>query len=309
MDIVVFSRSELNIALRALRDVASDNGVFSEAERDFIVAVGHLHGTVVDPDALAPISREEIVAGIVDPHARKRLVQLALILALVEGELDEETPEFIRSLAGDLAIEDGGLEVLEEVANGDLMFARLDMVRRLRANMAAGITLPKALKMLLPTLGIPNDALAARYVALGDCAPGTFGRAFFDHYRNHGFALPGEKRSVPERMTFHDAGHVLSGYDIDPAGEIQQAAFQAGFMRRDGFAVLLFGILQFHMGLRITPVARAERGYFDVKKVLAAAQRGASCKVDLSADWDLFAVKDVPLESLRASYGVPPIAA
>lgn len=87
---------------------------------------------------------------------------------------------------------------------------------------------------------------------------------------------------------FHDLGHLLSGYGTAPEGEIQQAAFQAGFSRHDGFPFLLFGIVQFHLGLRLTPIAQAERGFFDVQRVLRAVERGAACNQDI-AELDLFA--------------------
>ena len=108
-------------------------------------------------------------------------------------------------------------------------------------------------------------------------------------------------------MVFHDIGHVLAGYDTDPQGEIQQAAFQAGFARRDGFSFLLFGILQFHLGMRITPVAKGYHGLFDVNRVLTALYRGASCKVDISEGFDVFAYKDRPLDEVRAELGIPPL--
>lgn len=85
-------------------------------------------------------------------------------------------------------------------------------------------------------------------------------------------------------------GHVLAGYGTDPQGEIQQAAFQAGFVRDNGFMFLLFGILQFHVGMRITPIAKSYEGLFDVPRVLEALRRGAACKVEV-----------------RAELGVPPL--
>lgn len=311
MDLVVFPREELQVALRALAYVTQGNGVFTDAERDFVGAIAHVHGEEVDVDRLDPISVDEVAACIVDPHRRKRLVQLALIASLVEAEPEQATANAVRELAAGLAVEEKGLEVLQEVIDGQLFVARLDMLRRLRpAMLGDDAGLPGVLKMALPFLGLGGDPrLAQKYKALGALPEGTFGRAFHDHYVDHGFAFPGDKNGIPARGTFHDAGHVLSGYDVSPAGEIQQAAFQAGFMRRDGFVVLMFGILQFHLGLRITPIAKGERGYFDVKKVVTAAQRGSACSVDLSDGWDLFSVADVPLETLRARYGVPPLVA
>ena len=153
------------------------------------------------------------------------------------------------------------------------------------------------------TLGGEDAAVAARYQAFETSAPGTFGRAIYDHFRGNGFAFPGEKNGVGA-MVFHDIGHVLSGYGVEPHDEIQQAAFQAGFTRHDGFLFLLFGILQFHLGLRITPVAKGQRGLFDVKAVLRALERGAACRVDL-AQFDHFAYTAMPLDAVRAKLGIP----
>ena len=113
-----------------------------------------------------------------------------------------------------------------------------------------------------------DPSLLARYEALAKCGEGTLGRAFYDHYVENGFPFPGAKHGTPEIVTFHDIGHLFSGYGVDPQGEIQQAAFQAGFARNDGFVYLLFGILQFHVGMRLTPIAKSERGYFDVARVM-----------------------------------------
>ena len=128
---------------------------------------------------------------------------------------------------------------------------------------------------------------------------------FWEHCTKNRFGVPGEKGGIPERMVFHDFGHVLAGYDTRPEGEIQQGAFQGGFVREDGFAFLMFAIIQFHLGVKVTPVADSQIGLFDVPKVLRAAHRGAACKVDLSDHWDPFAVADVPVEQLRAEYGIP----
>jgi hypothetical protein len=116
---------------------------------------------------------------------------------------------------------------------------------------------------------------------------------------------PEKKGGLPELMLFHDVGHVVSGYGVDPQGEIQQAAFQAGFARDDGVVFLLFGILQFHIGLRITPVAKGEHGYFDVPSVLQALSRGAACRVDFSDGFDFFRCAPEPLKALRVRWGVP----
>ncbi|MES1178021.1 MAG: hypothetical protein ABUL62_27105 [Myxococcales bacterium] len=306
MELNVFSHSELDVVLRALRHVAIANDNFTDAERALIEGVARFHGREVAADALEPIAFSEVARVLQGAHARKRAVQLAIVTALVEGTPTPSTEAKVRELAAALELDEAGVDVLYEVAHGQAMMARFDMFRRVGRFIRGAKGFPGVLNMALPVLGIAgNDpALAASYRALESCAPGSLGRAFYDHFLDNEFAFPGEVGGIP--MVFHDLGHVLAGYGTGPQGEIQQAAFQAGFARRDGFSFLLFGILQFHQGLRITPVAKGYRGLFDVPAVLEALHRGASCRVDLSEGYDIFANKDRPLEEVRAELGIYP---
>jgi hypothetical protein len=308
MDLKVFSSHELDAVLRALRHVALENDRFTDGERALIEGVARVHDVVIDADGLAPIALEEVALAVVEPHRRKRAVQLAIVMALVEGPPSTATKDAVRALASAFAIDEGGLAVLHEVTQGRAMLARVDMLRRVGRFIRNAKDFPGILGMALPILGIggANEQLSRRYRALEQCATGTLGRAIYDHFDGNHFKFPGELGGIP--MVFHDLGHVLSGYATDPEGEIQQAAFQAGFARRDGFSFLLFGILQFHVGLRITPVAKGYHGLFDVPLVLEALRRGAACKVDLSEDYDVFTNKDRPLEEVRRELGIPPLA-
>lgn len=309
MDLKIFAPKELDAVLRTLRNVAVRNDRFTEAERALIEGVARIHGVEIDAETLAPISFEEVARAVTDAHPRKRALQLAMVTALVEGTPSPETMSAVRDLASALGIDEAGLDVLYRVTYGQAFFARIDMFRRIGKVIREADGFPGVLSLLRPVLRIGGgDAImAARYRALEACAPGTFGRAVFDHFVDNGFRFPGEPGGFP--VVFHDLGHVISGYGTDPAGEIQQAAFQAGFARRDGFAFLLFGILQFHLGLRITPVAKGYKGLFDVPLVLTALARGAACRVDLSQGYDVFANKDRSLEEVRRELGVPPLHA
>lgn len=309
MELTVFQPHELPLVLRALRQVALANEIFTPAEAQLIEGVALLHGRKVVASELAPIDFGQLASVITDPHRRKRAVQLAIIMSLVEGEPDERGVAAVKSLAAALEVPENGLTVLSKVAHGHALLARIDIVRRMRGFLERSGA-PGMFEVAAKTLlGLNENAeLAQRYVALGDLPAGSLGRAVFDHYRAHGFALPGEKHAGPEAIMFHDIGHVLSGYGVDPQGEIQQAAFQAGFVRTDGFLFLLFGILQFHVGVKITPIAEAERGFFDVPKVLRAFQRGSDCAVDISDHFDLFAHAHEPLDALRQRWGVAPLS-
>lgn len=309
---MVLSERETPFALRALRDIVASNGTITPAERRFLEVIAELHGTTVDVDALARIAPGEVAEAIPEPHQRKRVVQLATIAAMVEGEVTAVEAAAVRTLAAALKVEEASLRVLDEIAADHQFLTRFDMMRRIMGKVGgrafqdegfAGIR-----KMLAPLLGTEDAEVAWKYKQLGLLPEGTLGREFWEHCTKNRFAVPGEKGGIPERLVFHDFGHVLAGYDTRPESEIQQGAFQGGFVREDGFAFLMFAIIQFHLGVKVTPATDGQTGLFDVPKVLRAAQRGAACKVELSDHWDPFAVADVPLERIRAEYGIPALS-
>lgn len=313
MDLVVLNDTEVPYALSALHDVVAANGATTPAERRFIEVIAELHGTTTKVNALPSIPPKEVARAIVEPHKRKRVVQLALIASMVEGEVAPEGAEAVKALAHALDVDEAGLKVIEDVAGHHRLLTRFDMTRRIFGRIGrraydeegfAGVH-----KIISGFAGTSNDPdVAWKYKALGLMPEGTLGRTFWTHCTERRFSFPGEPGGIPERLVFHDFGHILAGYDTNPEGEIQQGAFQAGFIRTDGFAFLLFAVIQFHLGVKITPVADAETGLFDVQKVLRAAQRGAACKVDLSDHWDPFAVAHLSVEEVRARYAIPPLA-
>jgi hypothetical protein len=308
MDLTAFTPTELRAVLPALRHVALANDRFTDGERALIEGLALLHGQTIDAEELEPISLEKLAQVVVDPHRRKRTVQLAIVAALVEGTPSDAASRRVEALAKALDIDERGVRVLREMAHGHALLARFDMARRLSRFVRNVDEFPGVLQAALPLLGMGgNPGLAARYRALEACAKGTLGRELFDYFERNQFKFPGEPGGLP--AIFHDVGHVMSGYGTDPHGEIQQAAFQAGFARRDGFTFLLFGILQFHLGLRITPVAKGYEGLLDVPAVLTALRRGAGCRIDFTSGYNVFADKDVPLDDLRRAYGVSPLLA
>jgi len=310
MDLIVLNQQEIPVALRALRDVVASNGTITPAERRFIEVIGELHGTSVDVDLLTSIVPGEVAEVIAQPHQRKRVVQLAAIGAMVEGEVTAAGAAAVKRLAAALAVEERGLKVLDEIAADHQFMTRFDMMRRIMGKFGTKAYEEEGLrgvrKMAALFMGGVEDAeLAWKYKQLSLLPEGTLGREFWEHCAKNRFGVPGEKVGVPERLVFHDFGHVLAGYDTRPESEIQQGAFQGGFVREDGFAFLMFAVIQFHLGVKVTPVSDGYTGLFDVQKVLVAASRGAACNVDLSDHWDPFAVADAPLEQVRAEYGIP----
>ena len=309
MDLVVLNEQETPFALRALRGVVASNGTITPAERRFIEVVAELHGTSVDVGSLQGIEPGEVAEAISQPHQRKRVVQLAAIAAMVEGDVTPEGAAAVKRLAAALGVEEAALRVLDNIAGDHRLLTRFDMMRRIMGKYGTKAYKEEGfagVRKMMAMFGAGEDPQVAwKYKQLGLLPEGTLGREFWEHCTKNRFSVPGEKGGIPERMVFHDFGHVLAGYDTRPESEIQQGAFQGGFVREDGFAFLMFVVIQFHLGMKVTPITDGYVGLFDVAKVLRAAQRGAACKVDLSDHWDPFAVADAPLEQLRAEYGIP----
>jgi hypothetical protein len=311
MDITVFPPAELTVALGAIRAVEPDP---QPAHDHFIEVLARLHAARVDPRALPSPTPAQTAEAIIDPHRRKRLLQLAMVMTTVDGVVDEEPAASVAALAAALGVNERGVRTLHRMALHHDTLARMDMARRVGKRMFglawreerwSGVR--KVLSAAVAS-GVEDAELARKYNRLGLLPAGTFGRELWEHWVSRDFGMPGQKNGIPEIAVFHDVGHVLSGYDTDPHGEIQQAAFQAGFVRDDGFMFLFFGIAQFHLGMRITPIAEAEVGFLDIEKVMVALARGAACKVDLSDGWDLFAHAEKPLEEVRRELGIPPLS-
>jgi hypothetical protein len=101
------------------------------------------------------------------------------------------------------------------------------------------------------------------------------------------------------------ARHLLSGYGTAPEEEIQVACFSAG----DPFTFVLFVLLQFHVGVRMTPITEARTEFFNPEKTMLALQRGAAMNVDLNNGWEYWPVMGEQVEELRRRYKILPAEA
>jgi len=310
MDIDVFSPDELSHVFRALRTALNPSAVPLEpAERRFLETYSVITGHPLQADP-ALISPEEVrVEG---AHRRKRLIQLAAMAALLSNPLRPGSVRFVKALGGVLGAYDPVIPVLEAVLAGRSLRARFLSMRRwarvflkeaYRAEGFAGVARFFAASFLKARVN--KDKLWS-YKKLGLLPEGTLGRAFWAHMTERGFGLPGEPAGLPDAFAYHDISHVLNGYDTDPDGEIQQGSFQGGNRREDGFFFIQFVLLQFHHGIRLTPIAKAQVGFFDPAKVLWAIHRGARCNVDLTHRWNQWPLLALRLEDARGQIGLLP---
>lgn len=315
MQLVRPTLSEATAGLRALKVLLTSDGVLSPIEERMLAATQrYLLHTDLDIERLAPITPAELAAAMPRQAVREQFASAMVIHAFTSGEADPRYVEHIERFSAALGVRAREVDSLALWVKGRLALLRFDVIR----HMYIGDGLSKLyqdagfqgiLKALGGFLGVRQEPdVAARYEALGQLPEGTLGRTLYHHYRSNGYAFPGEPHGAPEMIVIHDLAHVLGGYHTDTSGELEVAAFSAGFRREDAWSIMLFVLCQFDLGIQVAPVADAEIGNLDPDRFLSAFTRGAAMTVDLFDGWDPWPVMDQPLDALRQQYGIRPKA-
>lgn len=301
--------------LRAMKTIAMADGVLNESERHMLASVQQIIGTTYEIEGLAPITPLELAQAFPDPQLRKQLVQGLIVVSLIDGKPDRQETALVEQFARALEVDAPEVKDLRFLLKGEMLRLRLDLARRfwLREKVQEiwnGEGIRGIYKFVRGMMGkYENKELAARYQALEHYPAGSLGRSYWEYCRKNGFALPGEKGGAAEQVLFHDCAHVLSGYGTTPEEEVQVACFSAGFQRRDPWAFVFFVLLQFHAGIRMTPITTARTGMFDPLKAMIAIRRGAAMNIDLNNGWDYWPVMGEQVEELRRRYNVLPFEA
>ncbi len=305
------SPSQARAAIGAMRAVADASPGLHPDERSMLVVSARALGLTEDPLSIAASTPEALAAEITDPKDRVRVVQCMLLMSLMDGRADREEAELVHRFAAALGVHDDRVESLRELAEGRLTrlwlglawrsYGQEEFIKALRDEGPRGVW-----KIVGPMMGAATDyTLARKFIAFGECAAGTLGRAYFDFIRAHRFPFPGEPGGVPERGVWHDLTHVLGGYGTDPDGEVQVVAFIAGYRREDPFFWLFTIALQFHLGLKVSPYSPAgHTGHFHPELVQRAYERGRAVSVDLSDGWDWEPWMNLPLSEARARLSI-----
>src|SRR5262249_29292354 len=199
MDIAIFPPNELPIALATVRSVDPEP---SPAQDRFISAVARLHRTSIDPSALPKVSAAETARAIIDPHRRKRVLQLAMGRSPVGGAGPKPAGGPVAPRARARGVDEGGLKTLQQIGANHARIAPFDFPRRLAGRLIGGAWRDEgwagAKKFIDAMRGAEDAALARRYNRLGLLPAGTFGRALCEHCVSRHFAFPGQTYSIPE---------------------------------------------------------------------------------------------------------------
>ena len=313
MQILVPSPEEAEAGLRALKTVLTCQAPLNPIEARLLdAAQTHILQRRFDVEALPLIEPAELAASIGRPEVRRQLVDAMIVCTFASGDAREDQVELIERFGAALGVAQPAVVDLRRLVHRRLATMRLHILRHMYiGERIAELWEDQGFLGLLETLGLmrgwrEEPELAARYQALGELPPGTLGREYYQHCRKGGFPLPGERYAMIEGIAVHDMAHVLGGYGTDPAGEMQVAAFTAGFRREQGLYILLFVLCQFDLGVQMVPVAAPELGTLDPDAFLAALKRGSRMTVDLFDDWDYWAVVGEPVTTLRERYGITP---
>lgn len=302
--------------LGALRRVATAGGSRSltAADRRALDAFDRFvlrRDPASDIEALPDPSPTELAAALHGADVRTHVVQFLVVMALVDGVIDEIKIPIVIDYGKALNVHEDAVRQLAELGRGNLAWVRADVQRQNLLSITGQELSVSVDDWILPYRGDhANAKLADRYRALGKLPSGTLGRTFFEFYQANRFAFPGEPRGLNERFaTRHDTTHVLSGYNTSPQGELLVSTFTAGMHPQEPMSGhILPVIMSWHMGIELVRLAGSSTGQLDPEKFWFAWERGSEVTTDVFADaWDLWAVAAEPVEDLRNAYHVLPL--
>jgi hypothetical protein len=306
---------EGNAILGAMRQIAlaSDKPI-TDADTASILAAAHYmlrRSDIVDIRSLPIPTPDDLCALLRDRSLADEAVKYLVIMALVDGVLDDAKIARVLDYSRALDVEADYLTELVEAASGHMSWVVADMTRKnfdsVISRSSEGLD-PVA--WIMPYGGDKADpALVARYEALGKLPANTFGKALWKFDKANGYSFPGDPGALNAAFaTPHDSTHVLSGYDTSYRGEILVSTFTAGMHPINPMAGhILPVIFNGHLGVRFNDVATPATGGLDPEEFWHAWARGQGMMVDLFApEWDVWQWVEHDLGDLRRTFNVSP---
>jgi len=310
------SPAEAEAAVRAMKAVALADGDLEDHEHNLIAAAGGALGVGRDVGGFSPIEPTAVAAAVVNPMARKRLVQALEVMCIMDGSVSEREIEAVRQFAAALEVDEPRIANLEQIMAGHLRRLQLDLLRRSPMTTMLRETWKKrgltaAWKYLGSLKGVSHDPQVAwRFKQLGLLPDGTVGRSYWAHMTQRRFPFPGEHLGLPEEMVRHDLSHLLSGYGTNNIGEMLNATFIAGFLKQDAFAYFFMAAVHTQLDIEVFPDDPHSMGFLTVQPaaLMEALERGLQVNQDLySLDWDYWEVMDLPVDEARRQLNIVPL--
>ncbi len=307
---------ESDAILGAMRQVALAGGhAISDADTTSVLAAGRYllrRRDLLDIGTLPAVEPSDLVAALrTDPELAREAVKYLAVMALIDGTLDHRKLARVLEYSRALDIEADYLTDLVEAASGHLAWTIADLNRKnfdsILSRSSEGLD-PDT--WILPYRGDKADpALVARYEALGQLPPNTFGKALWDFDKQNGYAFPGDPKALNAAFgTAHDATHVISGYDTSSRGEILVSTFTASMHPVNPMSGhILLVLFIFHLGVQLNDVGNTAKGGLDPDEFWHAWARGAEMTVDIfDPKWNVWDWVEKDLEDLRREWNVTP---
>jgi hypothetical protein len=307
------SKDRIVAILGAMRSIAETGRGATAADQTAIKgAARYMFGYdgPVDAKAIPAVSPDALVKTLAGSNLAEDAAKFLTIMAMMDAPVDDAKLKAVLAYAGKLGIHARYIDEIAEATQQKLQEALADMTR---ANLDSVLNHPwqggDANAWFMPYQGKAADpALVAKFVALKNLDPASFGYHFWAHFTRNGYGFPGDPTGLNADFACrHDSVHVLSGYDTTARGEILASTFTAAMHRRFPMAGHIIPVIfSLHLNVRINNVAGSIEGLLDPTEVWRAYAAGAQCKTDTFAPaWDFWAYVARPIDDLRREWNIP----
>jgi tellurite resistance protein len=193
----------VHLGLRAVKTIAMADRSVDTRERAMLeaafaalVSTGADAGTF-DLEALEPIRAQDLAAAIPNELTRTRILQAQFIMAIIDGDVSKPEMALLEEFASALGVDEPRMKNMHQLVGHHHRLLKLDLNRHSKmvseavrhAYQKRGLR--GAWKTVAPFLGrsfAHDEDLAWRYRRLGLLPEDTFGRAYWVHMRERGFA-------------------------------------------------------------------------------------------------------------------------
>jgi hypothetical protein len=260
----------------------------------------------LDLTALAPLPPAEAADSLSGPLTRRRVGELAAALELCRHPLTDEQVELTNAYAAALEHDGPDITLARDLVHQQAALALADL-RRFDDDARPAWSERTLLAEYLDATPEADAELLARLRAFADLPDGTLGRAYLEFYEEHAIKLPGDDPTTPAFFVGHDMNHVIAGYGTTAQEEIALSSMLVGISDDDPhWLILLAGFMAYEEGLaqKISGKSEVMARPGAAEMFADAMRRGTECGGDFSVA-DHLSLVELPLEEVRASFGVP----
>lgn len=289
---------------------AGDGGTAEQRSVLAAVVAGYWERPDLDLESLSAIGPDAVATLGLDDAQRRRVREFIVMLELCRHPLTDQQVMLVETYAQRLGESGPGLEVARDLVREGTARALADL-QRFKTNARPHWSEPSLVERFSMVPAEPDLELTARLRALHDLPEGTLGWEYVEFYRRYGFALPGEDPKMEAFFVGHDMNHVIAGYGTTGQGETALSAMLLGMDDSDDHWVLfLTSLSAYELGLPPSPDFEGKVGVLareGAADMLAEAlRRGSQCTGDFSVI-DHLELAHLPLDEVRARFGVPPL--